>query len=110
MGQPRARVILFRGGPKGRVEVIQITFTSFSRGAGRPGIVDFAGLAGAAPGESDFVLGWAGGRIEVIQISFKSCPRGTGRPAIVDSAGLAGAAPGKSDFVLGWPKGRTEVI
>ena len=77
---------------------------------GRPGIVDLAGLAGAAPGESDFVLGWGGGRIEVIQISFKSYPRGTGRPAIVDSAGLAGAAPGKSDFVLGWPKGRTEVI
>jgi hypothetical protein len=110
MGQSRARVILFWGGPKGRIEVIQITFKSFSRGAGRPGIVDLAGLAGAAPGESDFVLGWVGGRIEVIQISFKSYPRGTGRPGIVDSAGLAGAAPGKSDFVLGWPKGRTEVI
>ena len=62
MGQSRARVILFWGGPKGRIEVIQITFKSFSRGAGRPGIVDLAGLAGAAPGESDFVLGWVGGK------------------------------------------------
>ena len=86
--------------------MIHIAFTSFSRGAGRPGIVDLAGLAGAAPGESDFILGWPEGMIEVIQIASQSLSRGTGRPGIVDSAGLAAASLGREWLYFGVASGR----
>ena len=40
--------------PRGRIEVIHVTLKSFINGEGGPDMVDSAGLAGAAPGESDF--------------------------------------------------------